>query len=134
MTDAARATTRSMLGPASADLWLRSSAPPTPTSRSTITEVRPDGKETYVQSGWLRASHRTLDARRRRPTLAPGATRTPAADAAPLPDDEFAPVRVPLFPFGHVVPRGLAGADRRAATGRQPAALGVRRARPVGAT
>ncbi|MFM9053726.1 MAG: CocE/NonD family hydrolase C-terminal non-catalytic domain-containing protein, partial [Solirubrobacterales bacterium] len=27
----------------------------------TITEVRPDGKETLVQSGWLRASHRKLD-------------------------------------------------------------------------
>ena len=27
----------------------------------TLTEIRPDGKETYVQSGWLRASMRALD-------------------------------------------------------------------------
>ncbi len=29
--------------------------------QATITEVRPDGKETFVQSGWLRASERKLD-------------------------------------------------------------------------
>ena len=27
----------------------------------TISEVRPDGQEMYVQSGWLRASHRAID-------------------------------------------------------------------------
>jgi len=27
----------------------------------TVTEIRPDGKETYVQSGWLRAGARALD-------------------------------------------------------------------------
>ena len=27
----------------------------------TLSEVRPDGNETYVQNGWLRASHRKLD-------------------------------------------------------------------------
>ena len=26
-----------------------------------LTELRPDGKERYVQNGWLRASHRALD-------------------------------------------------------------------------
>ena len=35
----------------------------TSTCRSTVTEVRPDGKETFVQSGWLRTSLRRLDAR-----------------------------------------------------------------------
>ena len=29
--------------------------------QATLTEVRPDGRETYVQNGWLRASHRKLD-------------------------------------------------------------------------
>ena len=33
----------------------------------TLSEVRPDGNETYVQNGWLRASHRKLDARRSTP-------------------------------------------------------------------
>ena len=27
----------------------------------TLSEIRPDGQETYVQSGWLRASRRVLD-------------------------------------------------------------------------
>src|SRR5829696_3242842 len=49
-------------GPASLDLRLRSSARDTDL-QVTISEVRPDGRETYVQNGWLRASHRKLDAR-----------------------------------------------------------------------
>jgi hypothetical protein len=87
------------LGPASADLWLRSSARDTDLE-VVITEVRPDGKETYVQSGWLRASHRALD-EDASTALAPVPTYT-RRDASPLPPDEFVPVRVPLFPFGHV--------------------------------
>ena len=47
-----------LTGPASANLWLRTTAPDTDLEAA-ITEVRPDGQETYVQSGWLRASHRT---------------------------------------------------------------------------
>ena len=46
--------------PASVDLWLRSTAPDTDLE-VTLTELRPDGQERYVQSGWLRASHRKLD-------------------------------------------------------------------------
>jgi predicted acyl esterase len=87
------------LGPARADLWLRSSARDTDLE-VVITEVRPDGKETYVQSGWLRASHRALDDDAST-ALAPVPTYT-LDDESPLPRDEFVPVRVPLFPFGHV--------------------------------
>src|SRR5581483_7833252 len=50
-------------GPASLDLWLSSTASDTDL-QATITEVRPDGQEEYVQRGWLRASHRKLDPRR----------------------------------------------------------------------
>ena len=48
-----------VIGNASVDLWLKSTAPDTDI-QVTITEVRPDGKETYVQNGWLRASDRAL--------------------------------------------------------------------------
>jgi putative CocE/NonD family hydrolase len=48
------------LGPASADLWLSSTSVDTDL-QVTITEVRPDGQETYVARGWLRASARKLD-------------------------------------------------------------------------
>jgi hypothetical protein len=88
-----------VLGPASADLWVHSSARDTDLE-VVITEVRPDGRETYVQSGWLRASARELDDAEST-KLAPVPTYT-RDDASPLPRQGFAPVRVPLFPFGHV--------------------------------
>jgi len=88
-----------VLGPASADLWVRSSARDTDLE-VVITEVRPDGRETYVQSGWLRASHRALDDAEST-DLAPVPTYT-RDDASLLPREGFEPVRVPLFPFGHV--------------------------------
>ncbi len=46
-----------IVGSGSVDLWLRSTAPDTDLE-VTLSEVRPDGNEVYVQSGWLRASHR----------------------------------------------------------------------------
>jgi predicted acyl esterase len=92
-----------VLGPASADLWLRSSAADTDLE-VVITEVRPDGAETYVQSGWLRASHRALD-RAASTSLAPVPTHT-RRDAHDLPRDRFVLVRVPIFPFGHVFRAG----------------------------
>ena len=63
----------------------------------TLSEVRPDGTEVYVQSGWLRASHRALDATAST-TISPVHTDL-EADAAPLPAGEFTQVRVELFPF-----------------------------------
>ncbi|MDQ2700208.1 MAG: CocE/NonD family hydrolase, partial [Actinomycetota bacterium] len=47
-------------GPSSVDLYLKSSHRNTDI-QVTLTEVRPDGKETYIQNGWLRATHRALD-------------------------------------------------------------------------
>ena len=46
-----------LVGTASVDLWLRSPVDDADLE-VTISEVRPDGQEMYVQSGWLRASHR----------------------------------------------------------------------------
>jgi predicted acyl esterase len=69
----------------------------------TVSEVRPDGIETYVQSGWLRASERKL---------APGSSllepvlSLTRADVAPLPDGRFTPVVVPLYYEGHVYRAG----------------------------
>ncbi|WP_203236870.1 CocE/NonD family hydrolase [Nocardia panacis] len=47
-------------GAGSADLWLSSTAPDTDI-QVTLSEVRPDGQEMFVQRGWLRASQRRLD-------------------------------------------------------------------------
>jgi len=91
-----------MVGGGSVDLWVRSDGPDVDL-QATITEVRPDGREVYVQSGWLRASHRALadDATELRPRH----THT-EADAAELPTDEFVEARVELFPFAHVFRAG----------------------------
>jgi len=86
-----------LLGPGSADLWIRSNARDVDL-QVVVSEVRPDGKETYVQSGWLRASHRQLADTST--TLEPVPTHR-RSDTAPLPRGELALVRVPIFPMGH---------------------------------
>ncbi len=70
----------------------------------TISEVRPDGYEMYIQSGWLRASHRALDPSETTDTL-PWQTHT-EADLEPLPADEFTTVQVEVFPAAHVIRAG----------------------------
>jgi len=50
-------------GPGSADLWLSSTATDADL-QVTLTEIRPDGQEMFVQRGWLRLSNRALDAGR----------------------------------------------------------------------
>lgn len=92
-----------MVGSGSANLWIKSSEKDTDL-QVTLTEVRPDGKETYVQSGWLRASKRKLDTKRST-DLQPLLTQL-ESDAAPLPADEYTPVRVEIYPFGHAFRAG----------------------------
>ncbi len=91
-----------VVGHGSVDLWLRSSAADTDI-QVTLSEIRPDGLESYVQSGWLRASHRKLD-RRRSNRLEPVPTHL-EADAEPMPGD-FTSVRVGLFASAHVFRKG----------------------------
>ena len=90
------------IGNASVDLWLKSTASDTDI-QVTITEVRPDGKEVYVQNGWLRASDRALspDATELRPTHP-----LTAAAVQMLPPAKFSLARVEVFPFAHVFRAG----------------------------
>jgi predicted acyl esterase len=92
-----------MAGPGRVDLWLGSTAPDVDV-QVTLSEIRPDGTEVYVQNGWLRASHRRLDEERTTP-LQPYHTHL-EADAEPLPEGELAEVNVELFPFAHVFRSG----------------------------
>jgi predicted acyl esterase len=50
-----------VIGSGSVDLFFRSTVDDADLEVN-LSEVRPDGQEMYVQSGWLRASHRALDA------------------------------------------------------------------------
>ena len=101
------ADTVTMIGSGSADLWVNSNLGDTDLE-VTLTEVRPDGQEMYVQSGWLRASHRLLDEELSTP-LQPIHTHL-EADVELLPDGiaetGFALARVEIFPFAHVFRAG----------------------------
>ena len=90
-------------GPSSFDVYLKSSARDTDL-QVTLSEVRPDGNETYVQNGWLRASHRKLD-RKRSTVLDPFPTHL-EQDAAPLPKGRWTLVRVPVYPVSHAFRAG----------------------------
>jgi len=91
-----------LVGSASLDLWLKSTADDAELE-ALISEVRPDGNETYVQAGWLRASQRALapDAT----VLRPVKTHL-EADAELLPPGEYTLTRVEVMPFGHVFRAG----------------------------
>ena len=69
----------------------------------TVSEVRPDGNETFVQDGWLRTSERKLAAGS---TLLYPVPTLRKADAAPLPKGHWTEVTVPLYYEGHVYRAG----------------------------
>ena len=87
-----------LAGTASVDLTVSSTAVDTD-FQVTLTEVRPDGQEIFVQQGWLRASHRKLDEGLSNP-LRPYQTHE-ATDAQPLVPGQQTPVRIEVFPFAH---------------------------------
>jgi uncharacterized protein len=88
-----------VLGGGAVELWLRSSASNVDL-QATVSEIRPDGKETFVQSGWLRTSARKLDAEQSTP-LEPVPTFR-EEDATTLPDGRWVKVTIPLYYSGHV--------------------------------
>jgi predicted acyl esterase len=99
-----------IIGGGAVVLWVRSSTPDVDL-QATISEVRPDGNETFVQNGWIRASERKLSTnannmfKRRSTALEPIPTFT-AADASPMPPGQFVQVVVPLYYEGHVYRAG----------------------------
>ena len=90
-------------GPASLDLWLESTASDTDL-QATVTEVRPDGQEEYVQRGWLRASHRKLN-RKLSTALRPYQTHL-RGDATPLVPGQPTYMRLEVFPFAQAFRKG----------------------------
>ncbi|MEA2423418.1 MAG: uncharacterized protein QOF55_2517, partial [Thermoleophilaceae bacterium] len=92
-----------VIGAGAVNVWIRSSKPSVDL-QATISEVRPDGKETFVQSGWLRANERKLDARkstRLKPVLS-----LRARDVSPLPRRRFVKATIPLYYEGHAYRAG----------------------------
>jgi hypothetical protein len=92
-----------VVGAGAVHAWIRSSKPNVDL-QATISEVRPDGKETFVQNGWLRGNMRKLD--RSESTLLEPVLSLRAADVRPLPRDRFVKVTIPLYYEGHVYRSG----------------------------
>lgn len=93
------------LGDGSANLWVASTARDADL-QLTLTEVRPDGQELYVQNGWLRLSHRRLDPAAST-VLRPYHTDL-QRDAEPLDPGRPVLARVHVLPFDHVFRAGSA--------------------------
>jgi len=92
-----------VIGAGAVRAWVRS---PTPNVdlQATISEVRPDGKETFVQGGWVRANERKLDAQKS--TLLEPVLSLRASDVVPMPRNRFAKVTIPLYYEGHTYRAG----------------------------
>ncbi len=92
-----------IVGPASLDLWLGSSAPVTDL-QVTVTEVQPDRtEEAYVTSGFLRSSNSVLSGSST--VLQPVPTYL-ASDARTLPTGQMTLVRIPVDPIAHIFRAG----------------------------
>ncbi|MFT3842704.1 MAG: CocE/NonD family hydrolase [Myxococcaceae bacterium] len=90
------------LGTASADLWVNSPVDDADL-QVTLSEVRPDGKEVYVQSGWLRASYAKPGPHAS--VLWPDQTFL-EGDWAPLVPGQWTQVRIGTAGFAHVFRAG----------------------------
>ena len=98
------------IGAGAVHLWVRSSTPDVDL-QATISEVRPDGNETFVQNGWLRASERQLSTGADNPIHQPSTLLEPqpsmlATDVQPVPSNRFVELVVPLYFEGHAYRTG----------------------------
>jgi uncharacterized protein len=92
-----------IVGPASLDLELESSAPVTDL-QVTVTEVRPGAKqEEYITSGFLRSSNRTLTSASTALYPVPNYL---TSDRQNLPSGRFTLVRIPIDPIAHTFRAG----------------------------
>ncbi len=92
-----------VVGAGAVKVWVRSSAPSVDL-QATISEVRPDGKETFVQNGWVRGEGRQLDKAKSTPLEPVLSLRQ--RDVSPLPANRFVPVTIPLYYEGHAYRAG----------------------------
>jgi predicted acyl esterase len=98
------------VGAGAVHVWIRSSSRDLDL-QATVSEVRPDHNETFVQNGWMRASERKLSTsannifKQRSTLLAPIPSELPG-DVKPLPKGKFVEVVIPLYYEGHVYRKG----------------------------
>lgn len=100
-TTAPFSNTKMLSGFAVAELWVKSPVDEFDV-QVTLTEIRPDGKELYIQSGWLRAGHRagTIE-----DDLS--ITRTfDSTDFEAVTEDEWTYLPVSIPTFAHAIRQG----------------------------
>jgi predicted acyl esterase len=84
------------IGSGSLNVWVKSATKDIDLE-ATVSDVRPNGREVYVQSGWLRASHRALIPGRSTATK-PVHTDL-EADAKSMPQGKYQLLRIEILPF-----------------------------------
>jgi predicted acyl esterase len=94
-----------VVGAGAVHVWIRSSKPDVDLL-ATISEVRPDGNETFVQNGYMRASERKLSTGADNIFKQPSTLLNPipseyAKDVRPVPKNRYVEVTIPLYYEGH---------------------------------
>jgi hypothetical protein len=103
-------TDTTVVGAGAVYAWVRSSKPNVDLM-ATISEVSPDGKETYVQSGYLRADERALakgsnNVLKQKSTLLQPVISLLKSDIRPMPTNRFVKLAIPLYFEGHAYRAG----------------------------
>jgi uncharacterized protein len=103
-------TSTTVIGAGAVHLWVRSSTPDVDL-QATISEVDPNGHETFVQNGWIRASERKLATGPNTILAQPSSALEPipsmlASDVQPMPSNQFVEVEIPLYYEGHAYRAG----------------------------
>lgn len=99
-----------VIGVGAVHLWVRSSTPDVDL-QATVSEVRPDGDEMFVQDGWLRANERKLSTTadnilHQKSTLLEPIPSMLTSDVKPMPKGRFVELVIPLYYEGHVYRAG----------------------------
>jgi predicted acyl esterase len=99
-----------VIGAGAVHLWVRSSTPDVDL-QATVSEVRPDGNETFVQNGWIRANERKLSTNtdnilHQKSTLLEPIPSMLTSDVEPMPKGKFVEVVIPLYYEGHAYRAG----------------------------
>ena len=103
-------TNTAVIGGGAVYVWVRSSTADVDLE-VTVSEVRPDGNESFVQNGWIRASERKLSTGSDNEFDTTSTVLEPIpsfkkADVAPMPAGKFVEVAIPLYYEGHVYRAG----------------------------
>ena len=99
-----------VIGPGAVHVWIRASQPDVDL-QATISEVRPDGNESFVQNGYMVASERKLATTANNIFKQPSTLLAPipselASDVRSVPRSRFVEVVIPLYYEGHAYRAG----------------------------